>query len=108
LGIKSQDAQLEFPITEKDEQEFDVLCLPLVDKKYICIHPGSAASRRQWPVQYFAALADYCIENGFTVVVTGIKEEQDITSELLKCIHHPVIDLTGKTNLGVVAVLIKN
>jgi ADP-heptose:LPS heptosyltransferase len=108
LGIKAQDAQLEFPITEKDEQEFDALCLPLVAKKYICIHPGSAASWRQWPVQYFAALADYCIENGFTVVVTGTKEEQDITYELLKCIHHPVIDLTGKTNLGVVAVLIKN
>jgi len=107
LGIEPQGLELEFPITEKDEQEFDALCLPLTEKKYICIHPGSAASWRQWPVQYFAALADYCVENGFTVVVTGTAEERDITRELMKRIHHPVIDLTGKTSLGVTAVLIK-
>ena len=80
----------------------------LFNKKYICIHPGSADIARQWPPQFFAALADYCIENGFTIVITGTEEEQDITKELIKCIHHPVIDLTGKTNLGAVAVLIRN
>ncbi len=98
LGIKIKNIQLEFPLTEKDEQELDALCLPLVEKKYICIHAGSANSARQWPPQFFAALADYCIENGFTIVVTGTEEERDITRELIKCIHHPVIDLTGKKN----------
>jgi ADP-heptose:LPS heptosyltransferase len=108
LGIKSQGADLEFPISEKDQQHFDELLLPLVNKNYICVHPGSADALRQWPPQFFAALADYCIEKNFTIVVTGTKEEQDITRELIKCIHHPVIDLTGKTDLGTVAVLIKN
>jgi ADP-heptose:LPS heptosyltransferase len=107
LGIEPQGLELEFPITEKDEQEFDELCLPLMENKYVCIHPGSAASWRRWPTQYFAALGDHCIESGFTVVVTGTAEERDITRELIKRIHHPVIDLTGKTSLGVMAVLIK-
>jgi len=108
LGLKTKKPELEFPITEKDEQEFDALCLPLVNKKYICIHPGSADVSRQWPPQFFAALADHCIENGFTIVVTGTEEERDITRELIKCIHHPVIDVTGKTSVGAVAVLIRN
>ncbi len=108
LGIKTKKPELDFPITEKDEQEFDALCLPLVNKKYICIHPGSADASRQWPPQFFAVLADYCIENGFTIVVTGTEEERDITRELIKCIHHPVIDVTGKTSVGAVAVLIRN
>ncbi len=108
LGIKSQGLELEFPITEKDEQDFDKLYLPVLQKKYVCIHPGSADTLRQWPPQLFAALADYCIEKGFTVIVTGTEEERQITQELIKCIHHPVIDVTGKTSLGVVAVLIKN
>ena len=84
------------------------MCIPIVEKRYVCVHPGSRGTWRQWPVPYFAALADYCIEHGFTVVVTGTEDEFDITRELIKCMHHPVIDLTGKTSLGTVAVLIKN
>ncbi len=108
LGIELQGSYLEFPITKKDEQDFEELYVPLFTRKYVCVHPGSRGSWRQWPPQYFGALADYCIEQGFTVVVTGTKEEQNITRELIKCIHHPVIDLTGKTSLGAIAVLIKN
>ncbi len=108
LGIDAKDSDLEFPINDKDVKEFSELTVPLFEKKYICIHPGSRDVRRQWPPQYFAALADYCIEQGFTVAVTGTIEEQDITRELIKWIHHPVIDLTGKTSLGAAALLIKN
>ncbi len=108
LGIKSKGLELEFPITEKDEQEFDALLLPLTQKKYICVHPGSADINRQWNSQFFAALADYGIKEKFTVVVTGTDEERELTKELIKCIRHPVIDVTGKTSLGTVAVLIRN
>ena len=43
-----------------------------------------------------------------TVVITGTANESDITSELIKRIKQPVIDLTGKTNPGMVAYLIQN
>jgi ADP-heptose:LPS heptosyltransferase len=108
LGIPRKGDYLEFPITEKDQKEFDELLLPISPKKYICIHPGARSATRQWPSQYFAALADYCIEQGFTVIITGTKDEVDITREVIKCLTHPAIDLTGKTSVGAVAVLIKN
>ena len=57
---------------------------------------------------YFAALADFCIEQGFTVIVTGTFDEKEITQEMIKCMRHPAIDLTGKTNVGAVATLIQN
>src|SRR5205085_7368421 len=57
---------------------------------------------------YFAALADYCIERGFTVVLTGTSDEIDITKEVQKCMKHIAIDLAGKTSLGAVGVLIQN
>lgn len=108
LGIRLQGNYLEFPISEKDEKNFNDLLLPLMAGKYVCIHPGSRSVSRQWPPQYFAALADYCIEQGYTAVITGTKDEVDVTREVIKCISHPAIDLTGKTNLGAVAVLIRN
>jgi ADP-heptose:LPS heptosyltransferase len=108
LDIPLQGSHLEFPITDGDVKAFDNLCIPVVEKKYVCIHPGSRGAWRQWPPQLFAAVADYCIEKNFTVVITGTEEEREITKELLKCAKHPLIDLTGKTTLGAVAVLIRD
>ncbi|MGN6194777.1 MAG: glycosyltransferase family 9 protein [Ginsengibacter sp.] len=108
LKIAPQGEQLEFPLTKQDEKDFDELLLPVYPQNYICIHPGSRGRWRQWPPQFFALIADYCIEQGFTVVITGTKEETDITKEVIKCMHHNAIDLTGTTTLGAIAVLIKN
>jgi ADP-heptose:LPS heptosyltransferase len=108
LGIPSHGEYLEMPLTKKDEEDFKSLLLPITDKKYVVIHPGARGTSRQWPPAYFAALADYCIEQGYTVVITGVKDEIDITTELRKCMKHVAMDLTGKTTLGAVALLIKN
>lgn len=108
LHIPSLGDHLEFPLTKQDQKDFDELLIPVYPQNYICIHPGSRGKWRQWPPQFFARIADYCIEQGLTSVITGTKEETDITSEVIKCMHHVSIDLTGKTSLGAMALLIKN
>jgi ADP-heptose:LPS heptosyltransferase len=108
LGIAPAGDELEFPLTEDDHAATKKLCLYLPPQKYVCIHPGSRGRWRQWPPKYFAALGDICVESGFTVIITGTKEESDITGELIKCMHHPVIDLTGCTSVGDIALLLKN
>ncbi len=108
LQIPLLGDELEFSITAEDMQEFDKLDLPLQKKQYVCIHPGSRGAWRQWPPDYFAQLADYCVEKGFAVIVTGTKEETDITSCVMKYMQYDAINLTGKTNLGAIALLIKN
>jgi ADP-heptose:LPS heptosyltransferase len=108
LGIPGENEHLEFPLTKKDKKEFDNLLMPVQQQHYICLHPGSRGFWRQWPPQFFATIGDYCIEQGFSVVVTGTNEEIEITREVIKCMHHVPIDLTGKTSLGALAFLIKN
>lgn len=108
LGIPVDSDHLQFPLTVQDQKDFNHLLIPVFVKNYICIHPGSRAKWRQWPPAFFAFIADYCIEHGFTVVITGTKEEEDITTEVMKCMHHNAINLTGKTSLGAIAVLIKD
>jgi len=108
LGIPSQNTHLEFPFTHEDHNAYNELYVPVVAKRYVCIHPGSRSTERQWPPQLFAAIADYCIEKDLPVIVTGTANEYEITKELIKCARHPLIDLTGKTSVGAVALLIKN
>ncbi len=108
LGIASQGKQLEFPFMEQDYTDYRQLFIPRGCENYVCIHPGSRGAWRQWPPRYFAWIADYCVEQGFAVIITGTKEEKDIAAELIGYMHHPVMDFTGKTSLGALALLISH
>jgi len=108
LGIESQGTDLEFPINEDDLEKFASLNLPVEPKKYVCVHPGSRGSWRQWPVEYFAALGNYCAERGYKVVLTGTKEEADIINSVISHMKHVAINTAGITTMGAVAILIRD
>jgi len=108
LGIESQGTQLEFPLHEKDYNELDALNFPIHPKEYVCVHPGSRGSWRQWPPNYFAELANYCAKQELTVVLTGTKDELNIIDEVKKHLTTDPIIAAGKTSIGAVGVLIKN
>ncbi|PAW93876.1 LPS biosynthesis glycosyltransferase [Mucilaginibacter sp. MD40] len=108
LGVESQGNELEYPLTTADYDALDALQLDIEPKKYVCIHPGSRGSYRQWPVKYFAALADYCFDEGYKAVLTGTKEESDIIEAVISHMRHEPINTAGKTSMGAVGVLIQN
>src|SRR5205807_2979062 len=80
----------------------------LQKNKYVCIHAGSRGVWRQWPVEYFAALADYCHDQELQVVLTGTKDELSIVERLASLMKHEPVIAAGKTSLGAVAVLIRD
>lgn len=108
LGIESLGNELEFPLLETDEAELHRLQLPIERQRYVCIHPGSRGAWRQWPVNYFAALADFCIDQGYQAVITGTKDEADITDAVISKMKNVPVNTTGKTSLGAVGALIRD
>jgi ADP-heptose:LPS heptosyltransferase len=108
LGIPGKGNELEFPLTQQDQADFQALQLPIEPGKYVCIHPGSRGAWRQWPTENFAALADYCAEQGYTAIITGTAGEMPIVNEVINKMKHPAINTAGTTNLGAMGVLIKN
>lgn len=108
LGIPALSRDLEFPLTEQDIRDLNDLMLPLEKQNYVCIHPGSRGSWRQWPPDAFARLANYCGKKQFKIVVTGVREEEHIIKAVITKCDFPVIDLTGRTSLGAMAALLAN
>ena len=108
LGIPADGTDLEFPLTAADHEELQALGLEIAPKKYVCIHPGSRGTWRQWPVRYFAALADLCIDQGYQVIVTGTKDEQDIVQSVISGMKSSAINTAGRTSLGAMGALIKD
>jgi ADP-heptose:LPS heptosyltransferase len=108
LGIDCETRNMEFPLTAADKAELRELKLPLIPGKYVCVHPGSRGAWRQWPPAYFAQLADYSYSQGFQVVITGTRDEIDITNSVKEQMHYPAINLAGKTSIGSLAALIND
>lgn len=108
LGIPEKGNELEFPITEQDQADYEELQIPIQPGEYVCIHPGSRGSWRQWPTENFAAIADYCAEQGYSAVITGTAGEMPIVEEVIGKMKYPAINTAGTTNLGAMGVLIKN
>jgi ADP-heptose:LPS heptosyltransferase len=107
LGIPLQGDELEFPIFEQDRLAFRQIQDHFhIQKNYICIHPGARAAERRWPAAYFAAMADRLASFGYQIVLTGTREESDLTAAVAKNMKTPAIDLAGKTGLGTLAVLV--
>lgn len=108
LGITEYTTDLEFPITDKDTEDFEKAALPVRPGEYIVIHPGARDVNRQWPAENFAAVADRFYKMGFKIVITGTRDEVEIVETVINHMKYEPVNAAGKTSLGAVAVLIKN
>lgn len=108
LGIPLQGTDLEFSLYPQDHDDFARLNLALRPQGYICIHPGARFVRRQWDVSNFARLGDLAKEHGLEAVITGVESEREITAAVAETMQHTPLDLTGRTTLGALGVLVKD
>lgn len=107
LGIPPQGDDLEFPLYATDYREHAALALPVADGAYVIIHPGARAEARQWSAQHFAQLGDWSVQAGYPVILTGVESERHLTNAVRMAMHGPVLDLTGRTTLGALGVLVQ-
>src|SRR5690606_12091533 len=95
IGIPSTGFKIDFPIKDTDHENFHRSGINL-KSDYICIHPGSKASWRQWPLEHFAKVANYLSSQGFEIVITGTKPELDLAKELSRTMMSEPIIAAGK------------
>jgi ADP-heptose:LPS heptosyltransferase len=106
LGCTGNDASLEFPIEDADRAAVRALEPLPPDGRYVCIHAGARMASRRWPAARFGQVADGLAARGWRVVLTGGPQERAIADEVLSHMAAPALDLTGRTTLGALALLI--
>lgn len=108
LGIQPQGEHSELPLFPEEMTEFADLWqrLPLGKGGYVCIHPGARLASRRWLVERFARVADSLADDGFSIVLTGTREEGPLLADLRDAMRAPAIDLAGHTSLGSLAALV--
>lgn len=110
LGIPAQGDHLEFPLTNNEKETFQRFQQQnrLEAKRYICLHPGARYSGRRWSPEKFAAVGDALTQSGYQVVITGTETERHLTEAVAANMHHPALDIAGKTDMPTVALLLAN
>jgi ADP-heptose:LPS heptosyltransferase len=108
LGGEIDDTP-EFPLTEADASDLArSLHSPLPPGRYVVVHPGASHPPRRWPVERFAAAADHLADAGLQVVITGSEGEREVAGGVAAQMRHSVHDLSGRTSLGALGVLIRD
>ncbi len=109
IGVPPRGEHLEFPVTPEDEAELRSIMerFGLVEKRYICLHPGSRDPDRRWPVASFVELAKE-LSRQYALVLTGTEGEREITGKLAAGLGGQCRDLTALTTLGGLACLLRS
>jgi ADP-heptose:LPS heptosyltransferase len=82
---------------------------PLDIRNYYVLFPGASWSGKQWPITCFAVLADKIYrQHGLIAVICGNSAEQALAEALVSHINVPVMNMTGKTTLINLTVIIKD
>jgi ADP-heptose:LPS heptosyltransferase len=108
LGLPRAGDRLEFPLGDDERAEArELLAHHRIPPGFVCVHPGARLYTRRWPADYFAAVAHDIVERGCTVVLTGSADEALVTRRIARALpRRSVVDLAGRTSLGVFAALL--
>jgi len=108
LGAPSWGEALEFPLSGAD---FDAAAeigeiRDLAPGSYACIHAGASVHERRWPASKFASVARTLAARGLRIALTGTAAEGDLARVAPRLAATPCLDLTGRTDLGVLGVVL--
>ncbi|MFN2555289.1 MAG: glycosyltransferase family 9 protein, partial [Nitriliruptorales bacterium] len=70
------------------------------DEPLVALHPGASDTRRRWPPERFAAVADVLVVSGAHAVVTGTETERESATAVLAGMRERASDACGRLSLN--------
>ena len=114
-GVPVRDRHLEFYMDPKDREEARARLTRVFEPRarILAIAPGGGESWgkdahfKRWPAPFFAQLAEKLHEFQFFdgAIILGSGGESDLGAAIAEHLKMPVLDLCGKTSLGVTAAI---
>lgn len=106
LGIPWDGLDMDLPLLPADRARLAQVWCP--DRaRYTVLHAGAGDARRRWPVESFARVGEHIHSRwGHTLVATGRREEREVTERLQATCRAPIVDLSGRLDLGAMAALV--
>ena len=110
LGIDVKDAHMTMPFTSKDIDYANSLLSEhgLQPKQFVILNPSTSSTKKIWPSNCYAALADLLIEKCNTpVVFLGADSDRALVADITCKMKHKAYNFAGKTTLKQLGALVQ-
>lgn len=108
-NVTREIPSLYFPLCEKDRTVAAELLarLGLLPGKFAILAPGAGSPHRIWPLERFAAVADYLSQKGLSVAVCGTASEGSLFQEIKRHARTEISDLCGQVDVFVLGAMLE-
>ncbi len=108
LGVVPDGLEMDAPELPGDAARLQLAWPEVVAGTYVVVHVGASDPRRRWPVERYAAVADY-VQRTYRrpVVATGSLGERHLVGALRAAASLPIVDLAGQLDLGALLALVR-
>ena len=112
VGVSVSDYKIEFPIADSEKAFVEDLFKRkgFLFDNLILFHPWSSGYKghlKEWDIENFAELAKLLAKDGYFIGITGTKENQAASENIIRACPENAISFCGKFTLGQTAYLIK-
>ncbi|MHA6792133.1 glycosyltransferase family 9 protein [Pseudonocardia bannensis] len=109
VGLLGAAGPAEYPelAVTADERRVAVGLLRPGRGPWVAVHAGATDPRRRWAAARFARVVEQLCRDGASVVLTGASGDAATSREIQDLAGVPVLDLTGRTGLGVLAAVLQ-
>ncbi len=111
LGIKADSLEILVPIQRKAEEwlkEFEQAHQIKAADQIMAVHAGASDPSKRWPETRFVETIDILMKcYPLKVVLIGADNIKEISQKISSSVSLPILDMTGKTTVGQLAVLLK-
>lgn len=106
VGATTTEVEPELNVLEEDSKEVTALLSILHDKPFIVLHPVAMDTRRMWPLENYARLADELKQRNYEVVFSGAPEDRPVIDDIIYNMNYKAINACGNFRLGGLAAVL--
>jgi ADP-heptose:LPS heptosyltransferase len=108
IGVAVDGLEMDAPELADDGERLRQVWPDLPAGELVVVHVGASDPRRRWPIERFAAVADYVQRSfGLPVAATGSANDRPLVAALAATVNSPLVNLAGRLDLGAVLALFR-
>jgi ADP-heptose:LPS heptosyltransferase len=100
IGATPLVLEPELQVLPGDYEEAAGFLSRFVHKPFVALHPIALDTRRMWPLENYARLADELRQKYFEVVFTGAEEDRQIVDNIIYSMNETAVNACGNFTLG--------
>lgn len=106
IGAHTSQLEPQLDVLNEDLNEVKDFLPIRKNLRYAVLHPVAIDTRRMWPLENYARLADELVQRGFEPVFTGAAADRQVIDDIIYDMNYDATNAAGEFSLGGLAAVL--